>query len=85
MHTPAFAKALVLVLEAVQPLGKEYDDHQKEEEHQGGHTHHHAQHLELCDYPVTAHAFVPDVVLHIAPEQRHTKEERGKSLYILSF
>lgn len=57
----------------MQPLGKEYDDHEEEDEHQGGHAHHHAHHLELCDRPVAARAFVPDVVLHIAPGQSDKK------------
>ncbi|TNN85829.1 hypothetical protein EYF80_004076 [Liparis tanakae] len=58
-----------------QPLGKEHDDHEKEDEHQGGHAHHRTHHLELRDHPIAAHAFVPDVVLHIAPGCKVTQRE----------
>lgn len=61
------AKALVLILEVMQPLSKEHDDHEEEDKHQGGHAHHHAHHLELRDHPITTPAFVPDVVLHVTP------------------
>ena len=79
-HTPAFAKALVLIFEAVQPLGKEYNDHEEEEEHKGGHAHHYTHHLELCDCPITTRAFVPDVVLHIAPAY---KGEQSGNMFIV--
>lgn len=74
MWAPAFAKALVLVLEAVQPFGKEYDDHEKEKKPTGGDAHDHAHHLELGDHLVTTCAFVPDVVLHIAPGCKTTQQ-----------
>lgn len=72
--SPASAKALVLVLEVVQPLGKEHHDHEEKEEDERSHAHHHTQHLELGDGPVTACALVPDVVLHIAPAQKRFRE-----------
>lgn len=72
--SPASAEAPVLVLEVVQPLGKEHHNHEEQEEDQRGHAHHHAQHLKLGDGPVAACALVPDVVLHIAPEQKRCRE-----------
>lgn len=66
-HTPVSAKAPVLVLEVMQPLGKEHDDHKEKDKDQRGHAHHHAHHLEFRDSPVTACSFVPDIILHITP------------------
>lgn len=68
------AKALVLILEAVQPFGKEDDDHEEEDEDQRGHAHHHAHHLELGHRPVAARALVPDVVLHVTPGRTQTSQ-----------
>lgn len=67
VHAPAFAKARVLIFEAVQALGEEHDNHKEQEEDEAGHSNHHAQHLELCDGPFTAQAFIPDVVLYVTP------------------
>lgn len=79
-HRPAFSKAYVLALEAVQALGKEHDDHEEQEEHQRGHGHHHTQHLELCDGPLAAQAFVPDVVLHITPGCKEMEKQETTKL-----
>lgn len=68
------AKALVLVLEVMQPFGKEDDDHKEEDEDQRGHAHHHAHHLEFRHRPITARAFVPDIVLHITPGHGETNQ-----------
>lgn len=72
--SPASAEAFVLILEVVQPLGKEHHDHEEKEEDQRGHAHHHAQHLKLGDGPVAACALVPDVVLYIAPAHKRFRE-----------
>lgn len=66
-HPPVSAEAPVLVLEVMQPFGKEDDDHKEEDQDQRGHAHHHAHHLELRHCPITARAFVPDIVLHVTP------------------
>lgn len=72
--SPASAEAFVLILEVVQPLGKEHHDHEEKEEDKRGHAHHHAQHLKLGDGPVAARALVPDVVLYIAPAHERFRE-----------
>lgn len=63
----------ILSLEQIELLGKEDSHHEQQEKHKSSRADGHAHHLEVGDDGLTAHAFVPDVVLGVTPTGTDTE------------